>query len=1105
MPAGTNGGDCVDGVASFTCECPAGYEGDLCEVNINDCADAPCANGGDCVDGVASFTCECPAGYEGDLCEVNINDCADAPCANGGECLDGVASFTCECPAGYEGEVCESDIDECAVNQGGCSQVCLNLIGSFRCECDPGYELSDNLLDCEPCADGSVSLGGSELCVACEAGTYDEGTEICQICPEDFSSSAGAMGCFVSPTLGLTHPLDYGFLYWPENHKVQGVFQNTEHIQTGFYGLAVDVSAMNLTRMGIIDQELSAEEASRSPNTIITQLPSSTMTYGVMRGATEHLASGFFGEGRSTSNPSRLTDMGQFMQRIDVPEVTYQDAATLEGSLWLSAMPRHFVITHKVKSSSTEDEITVKVSLSHSLLDQYPNELLRSEGRAISLTNDQGEGWTLIIAERSEVSSQLRRQPDGSLSFESRYVDVDPNQEIAISVIAIPTNAANEEQLKLWLTPNEAVSVSYAQLNRDGSGGETLSSANWDPERGLHVVSLASLGGPNWYDLSIHNRYNRHRLVIENHLAGEVSIPIAFDGGGQAAYYITGGSPLLRDTQGEPVGAPIQISKNWHDPPHWYHLYSSLLVQPGSRELEHTFAHSKWGEAYAVAHAQLSLIGWGQNQQWDESSIGAFGESITYDPDLTLNRAMVDDVRPFLVQAKNKWSWTGNVGGASFLVYDHGGVSRPDRELGRLKTHYLYTGPNLTDVVYTGVTRDGKIEARISTQLTRTDDVVRAYYHLNYVFLEEVTYDRLALFQIASDRYADNGFTKYAYGDATGVLLDETILRHQTTGYPSAESRGIPLTGTAPWVMLYDSEHDGGDLPEHYANIGFVVRDYHAQLGDQLITTPHININRTYNGGWSQMAFELGVPDDPQNRSIPAGSEINATVEYLIPPADKSVYYGESDYLTAMSGISFQRTDMMLKLAADNHLEVTPFVGTLLRANPVELSAAPGATAARFILSGGLGYTPITIRGLARYDGWRLERLDADGWARVDQSVEGNDYWQAFDRASDQSFDLIFNVHNRGAHQYRLVRGERACVGVLEEDGRVCDDVNECLDQNGGCGQRCENLEGYFRCDCDPGYTLNGDGLSCDDVDECVNNNGGCDQTCLNHEGRLRL
>ena len=957
-------------------------------------------------------------------------------------------------------------------------------------------------MDCDQCVDGWVSSGGNTACEACEEGTYDDGSEICQDCPADFSSTAGATGCFVTSNLSYTHARDYGFLYWPENHKVGGQFQDIEYVQTGFYGLAIDVSNMSLVHMGMIDQEIALEEASQSENSLISTLSSATVSYSVDRGNTSHPTAAFYGESRSTSNRSRMTDMGRFMQQIDIPEVTYQNANDLEGNIWLAAMPRHWAMTHKVTNQSVEADLTIKIQLSHSLLNQYVNTQVRLNGRAMSLTNQDGHGWTFIIPEQAGTTSQIIRQQDGSLSFERRFTNVSANRQSALPVIAVPSNAASEEQLKVWLEPNESVTVRYAQLNRDGSGGSSLNVANWDPERGLYVVDLASLGGPNWYDLGIHNRYNRHRLVIDNHLSSVVSIPIAFDGGGQAAYYITGGSPLLRDMNGEPLGTPIQISKNWHDPPHWYHLYSSLYMAPGNHELEHTFAHAKWGEAYAVAHAQLSLIGWGQNQQWDESSLGAFGESITYDPDLTLNRAMVDDVRPFLVETANKWSWTGNVGGASFLVYDNGNnVSRPDHELGRLKTNYLYTGPNLTDVIYSGITRDGKIQARISTQLTRTDDLVRAYYHLNYVFLEEVSYERLALFQIASDRYADNGFTKYAYGHASAVLLDEAITRHATTGYPSAESRGIAIEGEAPWVFLYDSEHDSGNLPELYANIGFVVRDYEAQIGNQLITTPHININRTYNGGWSQMAFELGVPYDPQNMVIPAGSEINATVEYLIPPADKSVYYGESDYLLAMPEFSFQSTDMMMKLAADNQLEVRAFVGELIRDNPVEIMAAPGATAARFILSGGLGYTPITIKGLARHDGWRLERLESELWVRVDQSVEGNDYWQAFDRVSEQSYDLIFNVHNRGTHQYRLVRGEQACVGVLSEDAQVCDDVNECLSNNGGCEQVCENQEGYFICRCNEGYTLNSDGLNCDDIDECLSNNGGCQQHCQNQLG----
>jgi hypothetical protein len=582
----------------------------------------------------------------------------------------------------------------------------------------------------------------------------------------------------------------------------------------------------------------------------------------------------------------------------------------------------------------------------------------------------------------------------------------------------------------VWLHPAETVSVHSAQLNRDGSGGEDLTEATWDPERGLYLIRLGDLTAvgaptwPDWNDSDMHNWYNRHRIVITNDNSVPVSVPLAFDGGGNAAFYITGGSPLLRDTDGEPIGAPVQISKNWHDPPHWYHLYSALELAPGSHEIEHTFAHSKWGEAYAAQHAQLSLIGWGHNQQWDESSLGAWGESITYDPDMTLARAQMDDVRPFLVNAGSEWGWTGNVGGASFLVYEptEGFSSFASHQLGRMRTHYAYTGPNLTNVIYAGGSADGKIEAKISTQLGRTDDLVRAYYHLEYTFLEDVNYDRLALFQVAADRYSDNGFSRYAYGDASSVTLDHEISSHGTTGYASDADRGITLTGDSPWVMLYQSTATEGDLPEHLANIGFVVRDYRATIGGIETTTPHINIVRTYNGGSSQVAFELGIPFDASTPVVPAGSVITATVEYLVPPADKSAYYGASDWLTAMPAEHYQGTEMMLTLAADNQLEVETLTGTLRRTHPVELDAAPGMTAAHFMLTGGLGYTPVTIHGLARPDGWRLEQAVDGSWERVSQAVEGNDYWQAYDDVASGRFDLIFNLHNRGTNEYRLVR-----------------------------------------------------------------------------------
>ena len=287
---------------------------------------------------------------------------------------------------------------------------------------------------------------------------------------------------------------------------------------------------------------------------------------------------------------------------------------------------------------------------------------------------------------------------------------------------------------------------------------------------------------------------------------------------------------------------------------------------------------------------------------------------------------------------------------------------------------------------------------------------------------EEVSYNRLSLFQVAADNYADNGFTRYAYGNTSEVVFDDEVPEHDTTGYASESDRGIALTGDAPWVMLYANSRSDGSLPENLANVGYVVRAYSAQIGDETVTTPHINIVRTRNGGYSQMAFELGVPDDASARVLPAGSVITATVEYLVPPADKSAYYGQSDYLTAMPEADFATPAMMRTLAEGNQLDVNVSVGTLLRTYPVELEASTSTTAVQFTLTGGLGYTPVTIHGLARPDGWRLEQNSEGTWERVNQAVEGNDYWQAYDDPASESFDLVFNLHNRAPTEYRLVR-----------------------------------------------------------------------------------
>ena len=85
----------------------------------------------------------------------------------------------------------------------------------------------------------------------------------------------------------------------------------------------------------------------------------------------------------------------------------------------------------------------------------------------------------------------------------------------------------------------------------------------------------------------------------------------------------------------------------------------------------------------------------------------------------------------------------------------------------------------------------------------------------------------------------------------------------------------------------------------------------------------------------------------------------------------------------------------------------------------------------------------------------------------------------------------------------------------------VSEDVNECNGDHEQCDHLCTNVDGSYICSCDPGYELQSDNRTCEgftewlvdsymhtvtciiavDVDECLTNNGGCTQTCDNIAG----
>jgi Notch-like protein len=122
-----NDAECVDLGNTFACQCQPGWQGDVCDVNVDECASSPCMNGATCIDGINTVTCRCVSPWTGPRCSLSSTDkdiCRSRPCLNGGTCISVSASsgnrqadaagFTCLCPAGYTGNACDTQVDACS-------------------------------------------------------------------------------------------------------------------------------------------------------------------------------------------------------------------------------------------------------------------------------------------------------------------------------------------------------------------------------------------------------------------------------------------------------------------------------------------------------------------------------------------------------------------------------------------------------------------------------------------------------------------------------------------------------------------------------------------------------------------------------------------------------------------------------------------------------------------------------------------------------------------------------------------------------------------------------------------------------------------------------
>ena len=817
---------------------------------------------------------------------------------------------------------------------------------------------------------------------------------------------------------------DYTYMFW--NHGWRGESAEGKRvmsIQTGRYACAFDTERAVLLHFGELAKKADATQALTAGNDLIYDLPAASLSWHLEADSTSYQVRGSRDTCRTKENlealglplslldertPGEQTRMivsGRFVQRFDMERLCFEsdsgDALPVAGRVEVTALPDYVAVTMEV---TAERDV----------------ELSRLTARLKLGACETEAGEELVIWVPQEQRGSVHRdEANGAI-------------EIAVPGTTIGCDTPLRLTFFVDAEASESCVGSEAEIRAQGIAPYSDSiPVEYDADRGLHWLSLPEVG-ENWDMEGNRDFMERVRLVITNSSPTTARVPLVFAKSKNVAG-ITGMTPMLRQVDGQPLGIPVQISKNWHSTAGkrflyqgpWFQGYSLLTIEPETTfECELTIAYAQWGGVPAASHAQLCLIGYGGNQLWDQAAIGSYGETITYDPDVNLGRSMIDDVRPLLLEGMHeaKWGWTNNVGGGDFLVYFN---ERNEKQyLTRMKAFYEQYGPNLTNVHYAGVSADGKIKAHMKVSSPRCDDLSRSCHWFRYEVKEPVEFSRLAFYQLGADGYNNHQFNQMAWGDKDGLREEWTPGK----GGLVYERTGLQCDGDQIWFSLHDSlpglAHSSGfrEATGAWANRGLVVRSWSARLGGKDAPVPYASVFLT-DDHIASANVELSAPPDV-GRLLP-GDYVECEVEFLVLPICAEHYYGPNAPLRVSLETAEHSWEAVQRQAAGNQLTVTASQGTVLHGNPVTIrvDAADGAD---FEIRGGVSYVPIVIVGLSAPDGYRLQLGKGNGgWTDFDQSVHGNDFWQTEYCAAQSMWTRVYNVDlgtHAGEQAFRIMR-----------------------------------------------------------------------------------
>ena len=798
---------------------------------------------------------------------------------------------------------------------------------------------------------------------------------------------------------------DYAQMWWTHGlHDPRGTFG----IQTSRYAAMVDSTMLQITHLAPLAGAPAAARALVRRNEDVFDLdrPDTSLRFVVEAAGRRYRATG----ASADRSDCHLVESGRFFHRRWFDKVAWPDGAPkLTGGAEIAAWPDRLVVLLRLSPAETVRGAAIEITLD--LDNVYATRLGR--GAALALSRGGGAGLAATAtADDAALTCDAKRS---SLTVRLEIGDWPAGAERTAGLAIYPAAADIDTTLRRVVEDVENP-LKITAVQREPTNTPLATAV--DREMGWQVVTLRN--DQTARDAEGRNkRIERVALTIANPSDHARVARLCFEKP-RSVLAITGLSAMLCDAEGYPTGLPLQISKNWHagkprqtrgprQPPRyrgpWYRGLTMLTVPARTTvELQYTSVNALWGGLPAASHAQLSLVGWGSNQLWEQAAMGAWGETLCFEPDQGQRGGAVLDTRPLMVWSmgaapRRKWGWTHNVGGADFLVYH----DRPARKQwpARMRTLTLRTCPVLTEAVTAGRSADDRIDLRYAVSLYRTDDVARGVYSFRYDVRKAVTFDRLVLFQCGGDHYSYTGERRFAWGNETGMR------REWATRWGGNTYRTTPveIAGRVPWFSMHQAvrrENDRGA----WANRGIVIRRWRARLGGRPARPWAAERGAKVRGRDTSL---IDIVPPPTVRKLEPGDFVTGVIEHVVMPQRADDYYGPNANLRKALERWGDTWRMIHREAVGNDLDVAVSIGTLERSRPTKIRAKNNR--AEFTIAGGLGAVPITVTGLTGYRRPTLEmRAGSTQWKTVDQAVHGRDFWQTDYDEGSATWEITYSV-----------------------------------------------------------------------------------------------